>query len=141
MSFQQMGQNQKGRHYMNCVPPPTRVPSSRVPNDLKFRRQLLFQSFEEPGFWKLGTGNLYARSKDHFDQLYSFRRAIERRLGCGLSWDRMEGDKVTKVYLELTGLDLYDRTAWPQIADFHVNWCRKFYDVFLSYVSFIIQNG
>lgn len=80
-------------------------------------------------------------NKEHFDELYSFRRVIEKRLGRGLSWDRMEGDKVTKVYLELPDVDLYDSASWEKIANFHTEWARKFYDVFLPYVSFIIQNG
>lgn len=80
-------------------------------------------------------------NKDHFDELYSFRRAIERKMGCGLSWDRMDELKTSKVYLELTGVDLYDSSEWEKIAAFHVEWARKFYDVLLPYVSFIIQNG
>ena len=37
----------KWRHFMNCVPPPARVPMSRIPNDTKIRRQLIFQSIKE----------------------------------------------------------------------------------------------
>lgn len=80
-------------------------------------------------------------NKEHFDELYSFRRAIERKMGCGLSWDRMDELKTSKVYLELTSVDLYDSRDWEKIAAFHVEWARKFYDVLLPYVSFIIQNG
>ena len=51
-----MGKNQKGRHYRNCVPPPSRFPNPDQRTVSKTAIQSKFHHFQSlMGVWELGT--------------------------------------------------------------------------------------
>ncbi len=74
-------------------------------------------------------------NKKVFDALYLRRSLIEGALERKLQWERKDEGKASKIFLELGGVDIYDETCWPQMADFHATWSRRFYDVFVPHLD------
>ena len=79
-------------------------------------------------------------NKKVFDALYLRRSAIESALGQTLQWERKEDGKASKIFLELNGVDIYDETHWPRMAEFHAEWSLKFYNIFKPYLDEIMPN-
>ena len=85
----------------------------------------------------LGTADKSVNKKV-FDALFLLRSVIESALGQTLQWERKDEGKASKIFLEITGVDIYDETHWPRMAEFHAKWSRKFYDVFKPLLDEII---
>jgi hypothetical protein len=69
-------------------------------------------------------------NKSAYDFLYYRKDEIEARLGTKLNWWRFEG-KASYVSYSIEGVGIQDETSWTQMAKFHAEWSKKFYDVFV----------
>ena len=69
-------------------------------------------------------------NKEAYDYLFSRRNEIEDALGIKLNWWRFEG-KSSYVDYNIEGVGISDETSWTQMAKFHAEWSKKFYDVFV----------
>ena len=75
------------------------------------------------------------RNKEAFDYLYSYKSEIETVLGTQLSWQRSDDTKSSYVVIHLNGVSIENEADWTQIAKFHAEWSKKFYDVFVPYLK------
>ena len=75
------------------------------------------------------------RNKKAFDYLYSRKAAIEAVLGTQLSWQRSDDTKGSYVVICLDGVSIENEADWIQMAKFHAEWSKKFYDVFVPYLN------
>ncbi|NLC26066.1 MAG: DUF4268 domain-containing protein [Fastidiosipila sp.] len=73
-------------------------------------------------------------NKNAFDDLYKHKKEIEDQLGKELQWDRCDNIKLSRVYIELKNVSLKNETDWLQMANFHADWSKKFYDVIVPYI-------
>lgn len=69
------------------------------------------------------------KNKSAFDYLYVRKNEIEEKLGIPVCWSRFEG-KASYVHHSLD-LGITDESNWTQMAKFHADWSKKFYDVFV----------
>ncbi len=69
-------------------------------------------------------------NKSAFDYLYACKEEIEENLGVKVDWWRYEG-KSSYVSYHIDGVGINDETSWTQMAKFHAEWSKKFYDVFV----------
>lgn len=74
------------------------------------------------------------KNKAAFDALEKNKEEIEKALGTALCWNRNEDNKASKVYCQLDKVSITEETDWTQMAKFHAEWSRKFYDVIVPYV-------
>ena len=73
------------------------------------------------------------KNKVLFDQLYSHKEEIERRLGVQLRWDRAENYVSSWIMYPLYGVSIENERDWPQMAAFHAEWSSKIISAVLSY--------
>lgn len=71
------------------------------------------------------------KNKSAFDYLYARRQEIEQKLGTAVEWQRSEDTKASYVVYRLPGVGVDKETDWTQMAKFHAEWSKKFYDVFV----------
>lgn len=71
------------------------------------------------------------KNKSAFDYLYSHKDEIEKELGLSLNWWRLDEKKASYVETELSNVSIYEETDWTQMAKFHADWSKRFYDVFV----------
>lgn len=69
-------------------------------------------------------------NKSAFDFLYAKKNEIEAELGISLNWWRFEG-KSSYVDYHIDNVGISDESSWTQMAKFHAEWSKKFYDVFV----------
>ena len=74
------------------------------------------------------------KNKAAFDSLSLHRTEIESTLGASLQWNRGDDIKAPKVYIQLNNVSIENETDWLQMATFHANWTKKFYDVIVPYI-------
>ena len=67
-------------------------------------------------------------NKSAYDYLYARKDAIEAALGISLNWWRFEG-KSSYIDYSIESVGINDETSWTQMAKFHAEWSKKFYDV------------
>lgn len=75
------------------------------------------------------------KNKKAFDALIAHRAEIETALGTSLNWNRAEDKKTSKVYTQLSNVSIESEVDWLQIARFHADWSKKFYDVMISFIT------
>ena len=51
-------------------------------------------------------------------------------MGAQLSWNRMDENKASKIYLALEDVDISKDTDWPHMANFHAETCKGLYRAF-----------
>lgn len=51
-----------------------------------------------------------------------------------LSWNRAGDQKASKVYIQLSNVSIESEVDWLQMARFHAEWSRKFYDVMVPII-------
>lgn len=73
-------------------------------------------------------------NKTLFDMLFSHKDEIESTLGVPLVWSRGDNIKSSKIYYQLGGVSVENETDWLQMARFHAEWSKKFYDVLVPYL-------
>ena len=66
-------------------------------------------------------------NKSAYDYLFARKDEIEATLGIPLNWWRFEG-KSSYVDYNIEGIGISDETSWTQMAKFHAEWSKKFYD-------------
>ena len=70
-------------------------------------------------------------NKSAYDYLFTRKNDIETRLGITLNWWRYEEGKASYVDYTKEGIGISDESSWTQMAKFHAEWSKKFYDVFV----------
>ena len=78
--------------------------------------------------------DLLDSNKEAFDYLFSHKAAIEAALGTQVSWQRSDDTKSSYVVIHLEGVSIENEADWTQMAKFHAEWSKKFYDVFVPYL-------
>lgn len=77
-------------------------------------------------------------SKDYnkaaYDRLISYRSQIESVLGVSLIWNRGDDIKSCKISYQIDNVSIENETDWLQMAKFHAEWSKKFYDVIVPYL-------
>lgn len=76
-----------------------------------------------------------AENKKAFDALISHRAEIESELGISLTWNRADDKKISKLYTQLSNVSIENEADWLQMARFHTEWSKKFYDVIVPYIT------
>jgi hypothetical protein len=74
-------------------------------------------------------------NKDAFDKLYLHKAEIESALGAALEWNRGDDIKLSKVSICLNNVSIKNETDWLQMANFHADWTKKFYDMIVPYIK------
>lgn len=74
-------------------------------------------------------------NKDAFDSLYTHKAEIESALGTTLQWNRGDDIKSSKVFIQLNNVSIENETDWLQMANFHADWTKKFYDVIVPFIK------
>lgn len=74
-------------------------------------------------------------NKEAFDYLLGKKEAIEAALGTTLTWRRNDEGKASQILVKLSGVSIENETDWTQMAKFHAEWSKKFYDVFVPYLK------
>ena len=73
-------------------------------------------------------------NKKAFDRLYAHKTAIESELDTTLTWNRNDDVKSSKIFVSLNNVSIENETDWLQMAKFHAEWSKKFYDVIIPYL-------
>lgn len=81
-----------------------------------------------------GRGNKQ-ENKDAFESLYTHRTEIESALGTTFQWNRGDDIKSSKVFIQLNNVSIENETDWLQMANFHADWTKKFYDVIVPFIK------
>lgn len=81
-----------------------------------------------------GRGNKQ-ENKAAFDSLYTHKAEIESALGTTLQWNRGDDIKSSKVFIQLNNVSIENETDWLQMANFHADWTKKFYDVIVPFIK------
>ena len=68
------------------------------------------------------------KNKSAFDYLFSRKAEIETELGTELTWWRLDNKKASYVSFYRQGVSINDEDTWPQMAEFHAEWSKKFFD-------------
>lgn len=74
-------------------------------------------------------------NKKAFDMLMTHKEDIEKALGVSLVWSRGDYIKSSKISYQLNGVSIRNETDWLQMARFHAEWSKKFYDVIVPYLG------
>lgn len=75
-----------------------------------------------------------AENKRAFDMLYSHKDEIEAVLGDGISWERADSLKYSRVCAYLTGAGIDNEGDWKLMAKFEGEWSKKLCDALLPYI-------
>ena len=75
------------------------------------------------------------RNKEAFDYLYSHKSEIESVLDTQIDWLRSDDTKGSYIVIRLEGVSIENEADWTQMAKFHAEWSKKFYDVFVPYLK------
>lgn len=51
-----------------------------------------------------------------------------------LKWNRNDDVKSSKIYCQLDNVSIKNEVDWLQMARFHAEWSKKFYDVIVPYL-------
>ncbi len=73
-------------------------------------------------------------NKAAFDALITHKNEIEAALEVALVWNRGDSIKSSKVSYQLDNVSIEQETDWLQMAKFHAEWSKKFYDVIVPYL-------
>lgn len=73
-------------------------------------------------------------NKQAFDALITHKSDIESALGISLQWNRGDDIKSSKVYHKLDNVSIEHEVDWLQMARFHADWSKKFFDVIVPYL-------
>jgi len=76
-----------------------------------------------------------SENKAAFDALYQHKTEIESKVGVELQWNRGDDIKSSKVFIRLDNVSIGNENDWPQMAKFHADWSKKFYDVIVPYIA------
>jgi len=80
-----------------------------------------------------GRGNK-EENKAAFDGVFAHKAEIEEKLKTTLQWDRGDEKKSSKIFIQLNNVSIENETDWLQMARFHAEWTKKFYDVIVPFM-------
>ena len=75
------------------------------------------------------------RNKEAFDYLFGHKDEIEATLGSSVEWLRSDNTKGSYILVRLEGVSIENEADWTQMAKFHAEWSKKFYDAFVPYLK------
>ncbi len=75
------------------------------------------------------------KNKAAFDFLITRKLEIEQKLGVSLEWMRGDDTKGSYILYRLMDVSITNETDWIQMAKFHAEWSKKFYDVIVPYLQ------
>lgn len=75
------------------------------------------------------------KNKAAFDFLITRKLEIEQKLGVSLEWMRGDDTKGSYIQYRLMDVSITNETDWIQMAKFHAEWSKKFYDVIVPYLQ------
>ena len=67
--------------------------------------------------------------------MYRYKSEIETVLGTQISWLRSDDTKGSYIEIRLENVSIENEADWMQMAKFHAEWSKKFYDVFVPYLK------
>ena len=73
-------------------------------------------------------------NKKAFDELISHKGDIESKLNTALTWNRNNDAKSSKIFVTLNNVSIENEADWLQMAKFHAEWSKKFYDIIVPYL-------
>ena len=74
-------------------------------------------------------------NKAAYDGVYIHKDEIEETLHTKLQWDRGDEKKSSKIFMQLNNVSIENETDWLQMARFHAEWTKKFYDVIVPFIK------
>ena len=76
-----------------------------------------------------------------YEKLESVKKVLEAAMGESMNWEldylRENGKSVSRIYLQLEGINIYDRSTWPAAHDFMYRHMLKLEDFYREYRDFI----
>ena len=90
----------------------------------------------------LETNNMDKRL-ELYEKLESVKKILEAAMGEAMNWEldylRENGKSVSRIYLQLDGIDIYDRSTWPAAHEFmysHMMKLEGFYREYRDYFKY-----
>lgn len=74
------------------------------------------------------------RNKSYFRQLYAHKSNIEDSFGHSLIWQELPDKKMSRIKIELDGLDFYNLEEWPRRNEFFIEMIPRFQKAFDPFV-------
>lgn len=74
-------------------------------------------------------------NKKAFDELLVKKAEIEKAIDLPLTWNRGDNIKSSKIFCQLDGVSIENETDWARMAQYHAYWSKKFYNVFVPYLT------
>ena len=74
-------------------------------------------------------------NKNAFEKVSAHKDTIESALGIALIWDKGEQKTSSKIYFQLSNVSIENEVDWLQMARFHADWMKRFYDVIVPYIA------
>lgn len=76
------------------------------------------------------------KNKKAFDYLYARKAEIEKELSdISLRWTRCDDGKAAYIVCRLENVSIEQESDWLQMAKFHAEWSKRFYDVIVPYLK------
>ena len=75
------------------------------------------------------------KNKAAFDMLFAKKPEIESKIGSQLVWSRSEDTKGSFITISLNDVSIENEADWTQMAKFHAEWSKRFYDVIVPYLK------
>ena len=70
--------------------------------------------------------------------LMSHKDDIEKALGASLVWSAVMISSHQRFLISLMDVSIENETDWLQMARFHAEWSKKFYDVIVPYLGIML---
>ena len=80
-------------------------------------------------------------NKEAFDLLYSYKDAIEEKIGTAIVWDRANHKKASWLYFQMNGVSIAKEEDWPRMAKFQAEYSNKMCNAVLPYLTGETGNG
>ena len=75
-----------------------------------------------------------------YEKLESVKKILEKTMGEPMIWEleyiRENGKSVSRIYLEREGVDIYERSSWPDAHEFMYKQMMKLEDFYREYRDF-----
>ena len=75
--------------------------------------------------------------KKIYDYIVKHQSEIENKIGATLEWNRKDDTKASRIHIQLNDVSISSETDWSQMAKFHADWSKKFYDAMVPYLDAI----
>ena len=74
-------------------------------------------------------------NKQAYDNLAQHKAEIESAVGSPLVWQRGDDMKSSKIYIQLDNVSIENEIDWYQMANFHAQWSKMFFDVLVPIIK------